>query len=322
MPRYRQQLPQLSGAPFVTDGGMETTMIFHHGIDLPEFASFLLLERADGVERIHDYFQPYLEIAKAHQASFILESMTWRASRDWGAKLGYSPQELAAVNRKSIEVLVELRQEYEQAIPHIVIGGCLGPRGDGYNPQSRMSATAAAEYHREQIATFRETEADLVTAFTLPYSEEAIGIVHAAQAESMPVAISFTVETDGRLPSGETLAAAITAVDEATNQGAAYFMVNCAHPTHFAHVLESAPWAERIRAVRANASTKSHAELDASTELDAGHPEDLGRRYIDLAQRLPNLNVFGGCCGTDHRHVAEICRSILPSPLPIAITDA
>ena len=230
------------------------------------------------------------------------------ASQDRGKKLGYSSEQIRDFNRKSIELLQGIRREYEGAIPHMVISGCIGPRGDGYIADMSMTASEAEAYHRTQIATFRETEADMVAAFTIPYIAEGIGIALAAKSEEMPVVISFTVEIDGRLPSGEMLKDAIEQVDTATHNSPAYYMINCAHPTHFIDVLGVDPWTKRIRAVRANASTKSHAELNEATELDEGNPQDLGSRYLDLVGSLENLNVLGGCCGTDHRHVAEICK--------------
>jgi S-methylmethionine-dependent homocysteine/selenocysteine methylase len=234
--------------------------------------------------------------------------MTWRASQDWGKKLGYSSEQITDFNRKSIELLQGIRHEYEGAIPHTVISGCLGPRGDSYSADISMTVKEAEAYHHTQIATFRETEADMVAAFTIPYVAEGIGIALAAKSEEMPVVISLTVETDGRLPSGEMLKDAIEQVDTATDNAPVYYMINCAHPTHFVDVLGVDPWTKRIRAVRANASTKSHAELNEATELDEGNPQELGSRYLHLVGSLENLNVLGGCCGTDHRHVVEICK--------------
>ncbi len=308
MPRYRNELPQLAGDLFLTDGGLETTLIFYEGIDLPEFAAFVLLENEDGCEALRKYYREYANIARDYHAGFILESMTWRASQDWGEKLGYSSEQIADFNRKSIDLLQGIRSEYEGDIPHMVISGCMGPRGYGYSADISITVDEAETYHRTQIANFRETEADMVAAFTIPNITEAIGIALAAKAEGMPVVISFTVETDGRLPSGEMLQDAIEQVDAATDGTPAYYMINCAHPTHFVDVLGADPWTKRIRAVRANASTKSHAELDEATELDEGNPEELGSRYLDFVGRLENLNVLGGCCGTDHRHIAEICK--------------
>jgi S-methylmethionine-dependent homocysteine/selenocysteine methylase len=308
MPRYRNELPQLAGDLFLTDGGLETTLVFHDGIDLPEFAAFVLLENEDGGETLRKYYREYANIARDHNVGFILESMTWRASKDWGEKLGYSSEQIADFNRKSIDLLQGIRSEYEGDIPHLVISGCIGPRSSGYSADISITVDEAEAYHHTQIATLRETEADMVAAFTIPHISEAIGIALAAKSEDMPVVISFTVETDGRLPSGEMMKDAIEKVDAATDGTPAYYMINCAHPTHFVDVLGDDPWTKRIRAVRANASTKSHAELDEATELDAGNPIELGLQYLDLVGSLENLNVLGGCCGTDPRHIAEICK--------------
>jgi homocysteine S-methyltransferase len=301
----------LEGGTFITDGGMETTLIFQHGLELPEFASFVLLDDPQGVEALRAYFRPYIELARERGVGILLDTPTWRANADWGERLGYAPERLADVNRRAVTLLEELRAEADGR-PPLVISGCIGPRGDGYVVGEEMSPEEAEAYHGPQIATFAGTAADVVSALTLTYENEAIGIVRAARAAGLPVVISFTVETDGRLPSGRPLGEAIAAVDEATDGAAAYFMVNCAHPTHFEHVLDpEQPWAARIRGVRANASTKSHAELDESEELDAGDPDDLAERYRVLRERLPNLAVVGGCCGTDDSHVRLICDAVL-----------
>jgi S-methylmethionine-dependent homocysteine/selenocysteine methylase len=311
MTRYRHRLPQLADTLFLSDGGLETTLIFHEGIELPAFASFTLLDSEEGTARLRRYFAVYADIARRHGLGAVLESATWRASADWGARLGYDAAALARLNRKAIDLLVEVRHEFETEDTPIVISGNLGPRGDGYRPESHMTAAEAERYHLAQIRNFADTDADMVSAFTLNYVEEAIGIVRAARAMRMPVTISFTLETDGRLPSGDALETAIGRVDAATDRYAEYFMINCAHPTHFEHVLAGdADWVDRIRGVRANASCKSHAELDAATELDIGNPAELGRQYRSLRRRLPRLSVVGGCCGTDHRHVESVCLAL------------
>jgi S-methylmethionine-dependent homocysteine/selenocysteine methylase len=288
---------------------METTLIFHKGLELPHFASFVLLDdEEEGVRAIREYFRPYVEIARDAGVGIVLDTPTWRANPDWGERLGYSPEALADVNRRGVRLLEELREEAGER-PPILIAGCIGPRGDGYQVDETMTAEEAERYHSPQVEVFAETAADLVSALTMTYAEEATGIVRAASAAGIPAAVSFTVETDGRLPSGQPLREAIEQVDAETDGAAAYFMINCAHPTHFADALEpGAPALERIRGLRANASTMSHAELDEAEELDDGDPVDLARRYGELRSRLPNLNVVGGCCGTDHRHIREICR--------------
>jgi len=315
MPYYRQSLPQLDGSVFLTDGGLETTLVFVDGMDLPCFASFPLIANEVGRQRLRDYFAPYLSAAKACSAGFILGSPTWRANADWGAKLGYDREALADINKKSIEFLATLRDDYVSDGMQVVIEGVIGPRGDGYRPDARMTAAEAERYHREQIAIFSDTEADMVSAYTLNYPEEAIGLAKAARSLEIPIAISFTVETDGRLPSGDLLAAAIEQVDTATDSAPAYFMINCAHPSHFESLLgTNEPWLGRVYGIRANASKKSHAELDSATQLDAGDPLELAKDYQMLRARLPHLSVLGGCCGTDHRHVEAIGRAcLLPS---------
>lgn len=313
--RYREKLPQLSDGVFLTDGGMETTFVFHDGIDLPFFATFPMLAHEAGLARLRRYYQSYGSIALQFGCGFVLESATWRASSDWGNKLGYSSKALAEVNRLAIALLEELRQDWATDEVPMVVSGCIGPRGDGYAAEGCMSADEASEYHRAQIETFAATDADMVTAMTLPYVEEAIGIARAARNLGMPSAISFTVETDGRLPAGQSLGEAIEQVDAETGSAPAYYMINCAHPTHFGPLLEPGPaWAQRIRGLRANASTLSHAELDAATELDEGDPEALAWEYRDLRDLLPGLSVLGGCCGTDHRHLEAIGRTCVAAP--------
>ena len=312
MAKYRNQLPQLAGTIFLTDGGLETTLIFHDGLDLPDFAAFGLVQDEAGRAALQNYLQPYLALARKYNVGFILDSATWRANADWGTRLGYSAEELSEMNRRAIALVSALRRDHESEQSPMVISGCIGPRGDGYVPSAVMSADQAQQYHAAQIETFSHTEADMVTALTLNYVDEAIGIARAAKAAGMPVVISFTVETDGRLPTGQTLKEAIEAVDAATGSAPTYYMINCAHPTHFDDVLVAGEgWTERIRGVRANASRMSHVELNESAELDDGDPMEFGRQHKTLIGRLEKLNVLGGCCGTDHRHIEAICKACI-----------
>jgi S-methylmethionine-dependent homocysteine/selenocysteine methylase len=310
---YRNSLPQLSQNLFLTDGGIETTLIFHQGFELPYFAAFYLFRDAKGEQGLRNYFETYARLAKKFNCGLILESATWRASADWGNLLDYTAEQLDEANRKAIYLLESIRNQYENERTKIVISGCVGPGGDGYIPTNAMSAANAEAYHEVQIATFAATSADMISAITMNYTEEAIGIAFAAKNLQMPVAISFTVETDGKLPTGQSLRDAIEQVDRATYSYPAYYMINCAHATHFQSVLVSGEeWAKRIRGLRANASRMSHAELNESPTLDIGNPSELACEYAEFKRRLPHLNVFGGCCGTDHRHVeqiAEQCKS-------------
>lgn len=313
MAQFRNALPQLGGDFFLTDGGIETTLIFLEGLDLPDFAAFHLLRSKDGEAALRKYFGTYAGLAERFDTGLILESATWRASADWGTKLGYSAKEIADVNRRAIGLLEEIRNDFKGNSKKVVISGCLGPRGDGYNPGKTMTEKEAETYHGKQIRVFEDSAADMVTAITMNYVEEAVGIAKAAERAAMPAAISFTVEIDGKLPTGQTLREAIEQVDAATSSYPSYYMINCAHPTHFEHVLaEGEPWTRRVRGLRANASRKSHAELNESPELDIGDPLELGMQHAQLKRRLPQLNVMGGCCGTDHRHVEQIAAACSP----------
>jgi S-methylmethionine-dependent homocysteine/selenocysteine methylase len=276
----------------------------------------VLLADGAGTERLRQYFRRYMAIAAAADVGFIAEAATWRANPVWAAKLGYGRDELSEANRRAIAMLGELRAEYEQlSRAPFVISGCIGPRDDGYSPSTLLEPREPQRYHPGQIATFADTEADMVAALTMTHTGEAIGITRAAQDLGMPVAISFTVETDGRLPSQEPLAEAVRVVDDATDGGPAYYMINCAHPSHFASALDPAQsWVRRIRGIRANASRKSHAELDEATELDVGDRGELAVEYQRLLAACKHVNALGGCCGTDDGHIASIADACLPSP--------
>lgn len=310
MSRYRKQLPMQGNTLFLTDGGLETTLVFLDSMDLPGFAAFPLLDDVQGRARLERYYRDYLDLAQAAGRGFVLEAPTWRANADWGIALGYDAKRLTAVNRRAIDLLVELREIYDRPQSPVVISGNIGPRGDGYRVDTRMTPKEAQDYHDAQIRVFADTAADLVSAFTINYTEEAVGITLAASAHAIPVVLSFTVETDGRLPSGEGLAEAIRRTDDLTAGYPVYYMINCAHPSHFDHLFGDPDFpAARIQGLRANASRRSHAELDACTDLDAGNPTELGHQYQSLRTKMPALQVLGGCCGTDLRHLEAISRA-------------
>ncbi len=313
MANSKTTLPNASADLFLTDGGLETTLVFLEGYELPYFAAFDLLKDEKGYNAIRDYYKRYLNIAKDFNTGFILESSTWRANPDWIEKIGYPHSAIAEVNEKAVELLVNLRNEFENDISTILISGCIGPRGDGYKPGNTMTAEQAQRYHSAQIEVFRHTPVDMISAITMNYVEEAIGIAHAAATVNLPVVISFTVETNGKLPAGMTLKEAIEHVDKSVPQSPLYYMINCAHPNHFSNELgagKNEPWTKRIRGLRANASCKSHAELDEATELDRGNPQELGSEHRKLKAAFNHLNVFGGCCGTDEEHVIAIAGQI------------
>jgi S-methylmethionine-dependent homocysteine/selenocysteine methylase len=303
----------MDGRFMLTDGGLETTLVFDQGMELPCFAAFDLFKDEQGTATLEAYLRTYIDIAQAFETGFVLESPTWRANINWGSQMGYSAEDLDRLNRKAIDLLVRLRDELESPTMPMVISGQLGPRDDGYVATNKMSVEEAQHYHAPQIATFSDSEADMVTVMTMNYVEEALGVAQAAKSAGMPSVIGFTLETDGHLPTGQSLKDAIEQVDAATDSAPAYYLINCAHPTHFDHQLrEGGAWTERIRAIRANASRRSHAELDEASELDAGDPTEFGQEHRDLKALLKNLGVIGGCCGTDLRHINEVAKACKP----------
>lgn len=303
-------LPQLNGStPYLSDGGLETCLIYHQGVDLPHFAAFTLLDSEDGRDELVSYYTPYLDLAEAMGVGLVLDTPTWRASLDWGARLGYDGLRMASINHRSVELVDDLRRQRPGL--EAVVNGVIGPREDGYVVGTVMSPAEAAAYHGLQARAFAEAGAEMVSAITMTYAEEAIGIVRAAKSVGLPVVVSFTVETDGRLPSGQRLSEAIVQVDAVTGSVPAYYMVNCAHPSHLPEIRPNAPWVARVRGLRANASALSHAELDAATELDRGDPAALASLYADLRSTF-DLRVVGGCCGTDHEHIAAIADVLVP----------
>ena len=313
MAKYRHALPQADGGFFLSDGGMETALIFLQGQELPHFASFVLLDHEEGRAELIKYYEQFLPIARSRGVGFLLDTATWRASLDWGQLIGFDAGRLEAINLASVDLVVALREKWETPDTPIVLNGAIGPRGDGYKA-GRMEAEEARDYHAFQVDIFARTQADMVSAITMNTVNEGVGIALAAKAAGMPCVVSFTVETDGRLVDGTTLRAAIEMTEEATGGSPVYYMVNCAHPTHFEQALaRDEAWVKRIRGVRANASAKSHAELDESETLDIGDIADLSRRYGTLTRSFPTMRILGGCCGTDHRHMAAICEAISPA---------
>ncbi|MBZ6377544.1 homocysteine S-methyltransferase [Pacificimonas flava] len=298
---------------FLTDGGIETSLIYRQGMTLPHFSAVMLMDGAEGRAALERYFRPYLDIAAREGTGFILESPTWRASPDWTGPLGITAAHLETLNEAAMDLMQALAAEYRPRIDRLYVSGCVGPCGDGYDPGAAMTPAEAADYHGFQARIFARKGADLLTAITMTNSAEAQGVARAAHAAGLPSVIAFTVETDGRLPTGEPLAEAIASVDAAGEAAPLHYMINCAHPDHFTGTLRSGAdegWTRRIRGLRSNASRLSHAELDAAEELDAGDPAQLGSETAQLAGLLASLTVFGGCCGTDERHIAQMAGAL------------
>ncbi len=305
-------LPSLDGPLYLTDGGMETTLIFHQGFDLPEFSSLMMMRTPEQRAAIAGYAETYFEIAKSAGLGMVIETATWRASPDWTTRIGFDGlDDLESANRTAIDVIADVRDRARYGDTDIIVSGCVGPRGDGYDAGELMSADQAEAYHAWQVGILSGTRADVVTGMTMTNIPEAIGLARAAKAAGTRSVIAFTVETDGRLPTGDTLDRAIAEVDAATHAAPEYYMVNCAHPIHFAASLQLPPGLRsRLRGVRANASKCSHAELEVMETLDEGNPLELGSEIWAVSKAHPNLRVFGGCCGTDDRHVAAIANAL------------
>lgn len=312
-PKYRDRLPQLAGVPCICDGGLETHLIFTAGIELPMFAAFPLVQDKHGRKALEAYMRRFAKIALRDRKGFLMDTPTWRASSRWASEIEISNEFLFQCHQDAIQSLFRLREELEAPGSPFIVNGAIGPQDDGYNPQNYMTITEAKDYHSQQVSWFTELGADMVSAVTMTYIEEALGIAIASANKAMPFAISFTVETDGKLPSGQSLGDAIMQVDSTTDNAPAYFMINCAHPDHFMDVIGGRPpWLSRVMGIRANASRLSHQELDAAEELDAGDPQQLGQQYREMTEIFPNLTVMGGCCGTDHAHIdaiSEACSS-------------
>lgn len=303
-PKYREQLPQLGNDIFACYTGMDTELLYRDGIDLPGFASYPLLLNPKHRSILRNYYRDLVSLAKEQNVGVILDAVTWVANRDRGADLGFTPADLRKFNIDAINLIADVRDEIGD-LPTALCGQ-VGPRDDGYAPSSKMSTQEAEDYHSEQIETYSNTAADFVCGSTICYPEEAAGIVRAAKNSNMPVAISFTVETDGRLPTGVSIKDAIEQVDTESNTGAVYFLINCAHPDHFTKFFNDEPWMKRLHGVVANASRCSHSELEAAEELDSGNPDELGIQVGGLRKQYPHFNILGGCCGSNLQHIKRI----------------
>ncbi|MFN3253301.1 homocysteine S-methyltransferase family protein [Roseibium album] len=292
---------------FLSDGGLETYLIFDKGYELPCFSAAVLLDSDQGRRDLVEYYERFVEIARQSGRGFILDAPTWRAGVAWAGPLGKPVSDVLQTNERAVGFVSEIRMRHETDSLPILVNGLVGPSGDAYAPDATLSYQDALLIHAPQIHALGRAGVDMISAMTLTHAGEAVGIAQAAREIDLPAVIAFTLETDGRLPSGQPLREAIEEVDEATDSSPLYYMINCAHPDHFREVLETgASWKLRVGGIRSNASRMSHAELDEAETLDDGNPGELGRLSADLLRHLPNIRVVGGCCGTDHRHVGCI----------------
>jgi homocysteine S-methyltransferase len=310
MTNSKATLPQLSGAVFLTDSGLETDLIFNHGLDLPDFAPFPLLETAEGRATLEQYFREHLDVASGRGMGVVFETPTWRASPDWGARLGYDLSTLAALNSEAVALLRDLRDEAGSDVPFIISGN-VGPRHDGYDPNAVMSVAEASDYHSWQVRVLATSGVDVVSAFTIDYVEEGVGIARAAAGAQVPSVISFTTDDRGALPDGTSMARAIERIDAEAITPPAYYMLNCTHPQHVTRMLsEGGAWRERVRGIRANASPLGLVEPPEGQPLDPGDVAGFASAMQQVNQLAPSITILGGCCGTDVRHVRAVADAM------------
>lgn len=303
-------LPQMGDEVFLTDSGIETDLIYNHGLDLPDFAPFPLLESDEGRTTLLDYFRAHLDVASERGMGVVFETPTWRASPDWGERLGYDLERLAELNRDAVDLLRCIRDESRSSLP-FVISGNVGPRADGYDDEALMTAAEAAEYHAWQVGVLAASGVDIVSALTVDYVAEGVGIADAAAGSQVPSVISFTTDVEGRLPDGTTVAHAIERIDSGSLAAPAYYMLNCTHPQHILQMLQDdAPWRRRIRGLRANASPLGLVEPDEGQPLDPGDIGEFGELMRQVHLVAPTITILGGCCGTDARHVRAIADAV------------
>ena len=303
--------PMGSGEVFLTEGGSETEVMYRHGFELPEFAMFPLLDNPKAVSALRGMFSNQLDVAAEFGLSFMLTGLDYRASPDWGAKLGYSPSALAEVNIAAIDFLRDVAKDYEDQIPRLLIGGILGPRGDAYSLNHEMTADGAEEYHAVQLETLKLAGVDFACAMTFNNVPETVGAARAAAKACVPLSVSLTLDSTYRLKSGPGLADAITEIDAQTGDDAPdFYLLNCSHPFEYEPALEHGDWIKRLRGVRPNASPMEKIALCKLGHIEDGNPVELGSQVRSLSERYPHMDIFGGCCGTGHSHLREIAKAL------------
>ena len=301
----KRPLPHETDQRYLVFAATGTDLIFNRGMELPGFASFPLNEDPKAQPVVVDQMRDLVQVAKDNGLGCIIDTLTWMANRDRAAPHGYDADRLAALNRTAVRLMRDLRDEVDAE--DVLLALCLGPSRDAYARLEPMSVADARDYHRVQIGTISDMGVDLIHAYTFNQAKEAAGVVLAAKECDIPIVVSLVVETDGRLDNGQPLEDAMAEIDSLTDAGAAYFMVNCAHPDHFSHVLNGNP---RLKGVVVNASRLSHAELDDAEEVDEGDPDELGAAVARLVRAFPAISVVGGCCGSDMRHMRRMAEEI------------
>ena len=303
--------PRLENKFYLTEGGTETEILYKWGFELPEFAMFPLLDNPEADRVIRDMYRRYFEVAAEHNTGMLIVGHDYRASPDWGEKLGYSAEGLREMQQRTIQFLQEMRTEYEDRVSDVYIGASIGPRGDAYGTGDAITESEAEDYHSVQLENLEGTAADMAIALTFNNIPESIGVIRAGVAAGLPVGVSLTLTPEGRLRSGPSLREAIEAIEEATDGAAAWFGTNCAHPVEFEPAFADAgSWFDRLRYIRPNAAKMDKIALCSLGHLEDGDPVELGGEMGEIARRFPRADILGGCCGTDERHLSEIAQNV------------
>jgi homocysteine S-methyltransferase len=308
-----------SDKTFMTFAGIETYLMFLQRFPLREFCAFEVLDHDDAWEQTsREFLRPIADACARNGHGLIADSFVWRASPAYVAQLGYREADVSRFNREGVRRVRKLISEWraeagvsDTATP-VIVSADVGPRGDAYQG-GEISIDEAVAYHTPQMQALADSEVDLVVALTMTSVNETVGLARVAKEHGVPIGVSATVETDGSLPTGWSLAEFVMRVDDATDGYPVFHMVNCAHPQHLAPTLAAAresgaPWVDRIKGFRANASTRSHDELDNSPELDRGDVADLAKQMAGMHADF-SLKIVGGCCGTDAEHIQAIAKA-------------
>jgi S-methylmethionine-dependent homocysteine/selenocysteine methylase len=295
---------------FLTEAGIETELMYKWGFEIPHFAMFALLENDQIVSTLRGMYRSYLDVAAKHEMSFLMGGFDYRASPDWAELLGYGPEALKEANLRCLDFHRQMGAEYASDVPEAVTMGCVGPRGDAYQLNRTISEAEAEDYHSVQLTTLRDAKVPLVYAATFNNIPEAVGVVRAARRLGLPIALSFSLDSNSKLKSGPSVKEAIEAVDEATDRAPEFYAINCSHPVEFEPALEPGSWIERLRNLRPNASKMEKIALCKLGHLEEGDPIELGQLMGQLAKRYPHMDIWGGCCGTGEVHLEEIARNV------------
>ena len=302
---------QEPGTLYLTEGGTETEIMYKYGYELPEFAMFTLLENKSAKAEMRAMFERYLDTVAEYGYCALMGGIDYRASSDWGDKLGYSRQALADIQQGCVEFLRDIAEPYADQIPRILFAGLLGPRGDAYGTGDQITATEAEDYHSMQLESVKAADADLALAATFNNIPEAIGVARAASKIGIPLCISFSLDSTSRLNSGPSFREAVETTDTESGEARPQFYgLNCSHPLEMEPALEPGNWFQRVRMLRPNAVMMEKIALCKIGHLEDGDPEELGEQMGSLAQRYAHIDIWGGCCGTCETHLGQIAGQV------------